>query len=79
MNNLLRDALLVSSGIAAGVITGILTAPKSGKETRKDIRNNINDLQSKIEGLTGEARAHIEDKIKELKESLKEIESQVSN
>lgn len=79
MDNLLKNALLVGGGVAAGVITGILTAPKSGKETREDIRLKMEELQSKIEGLGGEARSDIDKKINELKESLKEVEAQINN
>lgn len=75
MNDTLKSALLITGGIAAGFITGLLTAPKSGKETRKDIKDSIDKLQSKIEGMSGEAKAHIEDKINQLKESLKGAEA----
>lgn len=79
MNTLLKNTLLVSGGLVAGIVTGILIAPKSGKETREELTSKIKDLQSKIEGLSGEARSKIENKITDLKESLKEVEAQVNN
>jgi gas vesicle protein len=79
MNSLLKNTLLVSGGIVAGLITGILTAPKSGKETREELAAKIKDLQSKIEGLSGEARSQIESKIASLKETINEVEAQVNN
>tara|TARA_R110002124_G_scaffold162932_1_gene330277 strand:- start:1104 stop:1340 length:237 start_codon:yes stop_codon:yes gene_type:complete len=78
MNSILKNTLLVGGGIAAGIITGILTAPKSGKETREDIMNKIQELQSKISSLTGEARQALEAKIQDLKKSLSEVESELS-
>jgi gas vesicle protein len=77
MNNTLKNILLVTGGLAAGVITGVLTAPKSGKETREDIMNKINELKARVDGLTGEARKNIEEKINSLKKSLSEMEIEI--
>lgn len=79
MNSTLKNTLLVASGIVVGAITGILTAPKSGKETRADIQKKIDDLQTRIKELSGEARVQVEQKISVLKNSLKELEAQLSN
>ena len=77
MNNTLKNILLVTGGLTAGVITGMLTAPKSGKETREDLMNKINELKSRIEGLTGETRRNIEERIDRLKKSLAEMEIEI--
>ena len=36
--NIIKDAMLVSSGFLIGVFTGMLFAPKDGKSLRKNLK-----------------------------------------
>jgi len=79
MNDFLRNTFLLAGGLAAGFAAGILLAPKSGKETREDLASKIDELQKQVKDLSGEARIKVEEKIGQLKDTLKEVEGAISN
>jgi gas vesicle protein len=58
------------AGGVVGAALGVLFAPKSGKETREDIKGAVDDIKTKTDELTQEAKVKIEGFVEEAKHKL---------
>jgi len=64
-------------GVGIGVGLGVLFAPRSGKETRALLKEKIDDLILKVKELDAdEIREQIENKIREIKEELRDLDKE---
>ena len=79
--NIIKDAMLVSSGFLIGVFTGVLFAPKDGKSLRKNLKDKIlmkddiaDEIQEQIDVIKKELnKLNFEKDIKKAKKKSKDI------
>lgn len=70
-----RGKFLLGALVGAGL--GLMFAPKKGSETRKELKVKFNELIEKAKEINvSEVTENIEDKIKELKEELNDLDKE---